>query len=158
MTSDPATARLMKQGLIKKCPPDAQTAGKLIRRAILDLKTARRNLDEDPECTFTYAYRAMMRRGLALMLSRGFRPAAVQKHQTIVTYVETAFVDRHEAALSNFDVLRRKRNRFIYEPDLPCSWKEADEALKTAEDFVAALGELISREQGQPGLDFSKNR
>ncbi len=61
------TGHLIKAGLVKSCPVDVQTVTKLIQRADVDLRTAKRNLDEDNECTYTYAYNAMLRSGLALM-------------------------------------------------------------------------------------------
>jgi hypothetical protein len=40
----------------------------------MDLRTAKRNIDDDEECAYNYAYNAMLRSGLALMFSEGFRP------------------------------------------------------------------------------------
>jgi len=158
MTSDTGARDLSKRGLIKKCPIDTKTAKNLMHRASLDLQTAARNLDQDPECTFTYSYTAMMRSGLALMLSQGFRPAMAKKHQTIVAFVENSLGTVLEDTAGSFDVLRRKRNQFIYEPDLPCSRKEAEEALKTARDFVDVLSQIINKERGQPELEFTQSK
>ena len=38
---------LLKENLIKKCPVDYKAILSLIKRAYTDLKTAKRNLDED---------------------------------------------------------------------------------------------------------------
>lgn len=65
---------LLKEGLIKKCPVDYNAVTKLIKRAYIDLKTAKRNIDDDEECAYNYAYNAMLRSGLALMFTEGFRP------------------------------------------------------------------------------------
>jgi len=87
MTSERGLRELMKRGSIRRCPADHRAAANLIYRASTDLRTAERNLDVDPECAFTYSYTAMMRSGLALMFSRGYRPVAGNKHQTIVQFV-----------------------------------------------------------------------
>lgn len=65
---------LLKEGLIKKCPVDYKAIMNLIKRAFTDLKTAKKNLEIDEECAYNYAYNAMLRSGLAVMLSEGFRP------------------------------------------------------------------------------------
>jgi hypothetical protein len=49
----------LTQGLIKKCPVDWKAINNLIRRAYIDLKTATRNMDDDEECAYNYAYNAM---------------------------------------------------------------------------------------------------
>ena len=54
----PSEDRLERQGLIKKCPIDRKAIESLLGRAEIDLKTARRNLEDDPECAHTFAYRA----------------------------------------------------------------------------------------------------
>jgi len=60
---------LLKEDLIKKCPVDYKAVMNLINRAFTDLETAKRNLDDDEECAYNYAYNAMLRSGLALMFS-----------------------------------------------------------------------------------------
>ncbi len=42
---------LLRQGLIKKCLLDWKSINNLIKRAYTDLKTAKRNIDDDEECT-----------------------------------------------------------------------------------------------------------
>lgn len=62
---------LLKEEIIRPCPVDFRAISKLMSRALVDLKTAERNLNEDEECAFTYAYNAMLWAGLALMFSEG---------------------------------------------------------------------------------------
>jgi hypothetical protein len=52
--------------------------------------------------------------------------------------------------------MRRKRHRFIYEPDIPCSRKEAEDALKTAKEFVDIISRLIRDGNPQTEFDFGK--
>jgi len=52
--------------------------------------------------------------------------------------------------------MRKKRNRFIYEPDIPCSMKEAKDALKTAEEFVEKILKLIKENLPQKEFNFKK--
>jgi uncharacterized protein (UPF0332 family) len=145
---------LLKQGLIKKCPIDWNAINSLINRAYADLKTAERNINDDEECTYNCAYNAMLRSGLALMFSHGFRPEIKDKHLTIVKFVGSVLGDRFKRVVNNYDFMRKKRHRFIYEPDIPCSRKEAEDALKTAKGFVDTICKLISDEHPQIKFKF----
>ncbi len=134
---------LLDQGLIKKCPVDWKAINNLIKRAYTDLKTAKRNIDDDEECAYTYAYNAMLRSGLALMFCKGYRPEIKDKHLTIVKFASQILGKRFKEVINNYDYMRRKRHRFIYDPDIPCSRKEAEDALKTAKSFVDIISEMI---------------
>jgi len=126
----------------------------LIKRAFTDLETAKRNLRADEECAFNYAYNAMLRSGLALMFSKGFRPEIKDKHLTVVRFATSILGHEFKTLTNNYDFMRRKRHRFIYEPEIPCSTQEAEDALKTAKDFVNAIYKLIKKKNPQLELDF----
>jgi len=145
---------LLQQGLIKPCPTDWKAIGNLIGRAHTDLKTAERNMDDDAECAYNYAYNAMLRSGLALMFSEGFRPEVAKKHLTTVKFASSILGDKFSEAINAYDIMRRKRHRFIYEPEIPCSSEEAHEALEAATKFVNTIRELIRKKNPQLQLDF----
>jgi hypothetical protein len=46
---------LLRQALIKTCPGDWKVITNLMKRAYADLETAKRNLEDDPECAYNYA-------------------------------------------------------------------------------------------------------
>jgi len=139
MIYKPSKQDLLRQGLIKQSPVDRRAIENLLGRAEIDLKTAKRNLDEDPECTHTYSYRAMLRSGQALMLSEGYRPDIKNKHKTVVQFADVALDDQQQDLVDDFDQIRRKRHALFYEPDIPCSRIEAEHALKTARSFVKTV-------------------
>jgi len=147
-------ADLIDNGLIKKCPIDFKVIFNLLKRASIDLRTAERNLNEDEECTYNYAYNAMLRSGFALMLSEGFRPEIKDKHLTIVKFTSLALGKNFEKIINNYDFMRRKRNRLIYEPDIPCSRKEADDALKMAQEFTEIVNKIIKSKNPQIEFDL----
>ncbi|MGB3341695.1 MAG: HEPN domain-containing protein [bacterium] len=136
---------LLKQGLIKKCPVDWKAVNNLIKRAYTDLKTAERNISDDEECAHNYAYNAMLRSGLALMFSTGFRPEIRDKHLTIVRFTSSILGIKFRKIINDYDFMRRKRHRFVYEPDIPCSGKEASDALRTAKKFVNIISKMIEK-------------
>jgi len=53
-----------------------------------------------------------------------------------------------------FDNMRRKRNQFTYDPSLPVSELEAKNALKTAEEFIEKIIELVKKEDPQQKFNF----
>ncbi|MFH0771000.1 MAG: HEPN domain-containing protein [Candidatus Omnitrophota bacterium] len=136
---------LLKEGLIKKCPVDGKAIENLLKRASTDLKTAKRNLEADEECAYNYAYNGMLRSGLALMFSEGYRPEIKDKHQTIVRFASAILGEEFKTLINDYDFMRKKRNRFIYEPSIPCSIKEARDAINTAEEFVNQIAKLIKK-------------
>lgn len=145
---------LLKQGLVKKCPVDWKAINNLTKRAYTDLKTAKRNIDDDEECAYNYAYNAMLRSGLALMFSEGFRPEIKEKHLTIVKFTSSILGKKFKKVINDYDFMRRKRHRFIYEPNIPCSRKEAKDALKTAKELVDIISKLIRKKNPQKEFDF----
>ena len=145
---------LLKQGLIKKCPINLNAIKNLLKRSSTDLKTARRNLELDEECAYNYAYNALLRSGLALMFSLGFRPDIKDKHLTVVRFSSAILGNEFKQLINAYDFMRKKRHRFIYEPDIPCSRKEAKDAIKTAKEFVDKISNIISVENPQYKFKF----
>ncbi|UCD14999.1 MAG: HEPN domain-containing protein [Candidatus Omnitrophota bacterium] len=145
---------LLKENIIKKCLIDYKIIKNLINRAHVDLNTAKRNLDDDEECAYTYAYNALLRSGLALMFNEGFRPEIKNKHLTVIKFASSILGNKFGRIINNYDFMRRKRHRFIYEPDIPCSKKEAEEAIKTAREFVGIISKLIKEKNPQMEFNF----
>jgi len=154
MRSKDTKASLLKEGAAKRCPADYKAVDNLLKRAHVDLKTARRNIRDDEECAYTFAYNGMLRAGLALMFSEGFRPDIKNKHQNIVRFASCILGKEYKNLINDYDRMRRKRNRFIYEPDVPCSMKEAEDALKTADEFVRNIAKLIRKKHPQKEFSF----
>jgi uncharacterized protein (UPF0332 family) len=147
-------ATLLREGVIKKCQTDYRTIDNLLKRAQMDLVTAIRNTSEDEECSYTYAYNSMLRSGLALMNLEGYRPNIRDKHLTIVRFVSSIFGEEYANVINNYDFMRRKRNSLIYEPDIPCSKKEAEDAIKTAQEFVEIISKHIRSKYPQKEFDL----
>lgn len=98
----------------------------------------------------------MLHSGLALMFSEGFRPEIKDKHLTIVKFISSVLGGEFKQVINDYDFMRRNRHRFIYEPDIPCSRKEAEYALKTAKKLVNIIGKLIQEKNPQIEFDFYK--
>lgn len=144
--------QLLKEGCIKNCPVDYKAILKLIDRAYVDIETANRNLDKDNDCTYNYAYNAMLHSGLALMFNEGYRPEIKNKHLTIVQFVSLILGEKFGKLVNDYDFMRRKRHTLIYEPGIPCSFKEAENALLSAKGFVEIIDKKIKEKNPQKGL------
>ena len=138
-------ASLKKSGIILKAPVDYASIDNLIQRSGKDLITAGRNLDIDEECAFTYAYNAMLHCGLALMNSQGYRPNHTDKHKNIVRFCDAFLGDEFAELINIYDYMRKSRNKYLYEPDIPCTRKEADEVLKSATAFLKKISDIIKK-------------
>jgi len=50
--------------------------------------------------------------------------------------------------------MRKKRHQFIYEPDIPCTLKEAEDVIKIAEEFFKKIAAIIRKKKPQQELDL----
>ena len=144
---------LLKENLIKKGRVDFNAITEFINRAKKDLDTAERNLGIDDDCTYNYAYNAMLHSGIALMNSYGYRPEIKNKHLTVIRFAGTVLEKKLDYLLKMYNNMRKKRHRFIYEPFTPCTKKEAQDAIKSATKFVKEISGLIK--VNNPGRKFN---
>ncbi|MDP8253362.1 MAG: HEPN domain-containing protein [Candidatus Kaelpia aquatica] len=154
MSYNNSKEHLLKEGVIKKCAVDHKAIRNLLKRAYVDLKTAERNYGLDEECAYTYAYNALLRTGLALILSHGFRPDVKNKHLTVIKFATDVLGNEFKQLIRAYDIMRKKRHKFIYEPAIPCSAQEAKNAMKIAQEFVDKVFQKISAEDPQHKLKF----
>lgn len=136
---------LLNKGLIKKQTIDFKSIKYLLLRSKKDLVVAKKNLAIDEEVTYNYAYLAMLRCGRALMFLKGYRPDDGAQHKTVIDFVAVLLGSSFTELTDKFDIMRRKRNQFTYDPFLPISKTEAENALKSAEEFVAKAIELVKK-------------
>lgn len=145
---------LLNKGLIKKQTIDFNQIKMLLLRAKKDLMVARKNLVIDEEVAYNYAYLSMLRCGRALMFLKSFRPDDGQQHKTVIDFTAVILDPQYSALLTKFDMMRRKRNQFTYDPLLPVSRTEAENAIKSAEEFAAKITEFIKKENPQLTIGF----
>lgn len=146
--------RLLNGGLIKKQEVNFNQIDALLFRAKKDLIASKVNLEIDEEVTYNYAYLAMLRCGRAIMFMEGYRPTDGQQHKTVIEFTGKILGEKFINIVKKFDNMRRKRNQFTYDPSLPVSKLEAKNALKTAEEFVKKIMELVKKENPQQKFNF----
>lgn len=97
----------------------------------------------------------MLRCGRSIVFMKEYRSVDGQQHKTIIELSGEILGEEFKSIVKKFDRMRRKRNQFTYDPFLPVSKIEAENALKTAEEFVKIVLKLIQKEN--PQLRFSFN-
>jgi uncharacterized protein (UPF0332 family) len=147
-------ASLKRDGFIKECPIDIKTINNLIKRSFKDIETAKRNLEIDNDCSYNYAYNAILHAGLAFMESKGYRPDIIGKHTIIVKFINVVLGKKFSGLINNYDFMRKKRHKFIYEPDIPCSKFEAEKAINTATELIEIIKKYLKENNPQLSFDF----
>jgi len=111
--------------------------------AMRDIGTARKIVGDDSDWGYNIAYNAMLQAARALMFSKGYRPIGEGQHATTIQFSRIVLGDDFTSILEFMDRMRRKRNRAVYDMAGLVSSKEATEAIKTAENFVYAILEIL---------------
>ena len=146
---------MLNQGLIKKQKVDFSHIEALLLRAQKDIVAAKANLEIDEEVTYNYAYLAMLRCGRSIVFMKGYRSVDGQQHKTIIELSGEILGEEFKSIVKKFDRMRRKRNQFTYDPFIPVSKIEAENALKTAENFVKIVFQLVQKENPQLRFGFN---
>jgi len=131
----------------EKIPYDQNLVNNALQLAERDIKTANDVYNNrDLDWAFSIAYNAMLQAGRALMFSEGYRPKGEYKHVSVIDFVKNKFGNEFaEKILFMFNKIRKKRHIAVYEQVNIISEEEAKTALKTAQDFVSKVEELLKK-------------
>ena len=154
MSYEATIKTFLNQGLIKKQKVDFSHIESLLLRAKKDIAAAKANLIIDEEVSYHYAYLAMLRCGRAIVFIKGFRSIDGQQHKTIIELSGEILGVDYNNIIRKFDRMRRKRNQFTYDPLIPVSLTEAEDALKTAEEFVENIFKFVRKINPQLKLEY----
>lgn len=126
---------LESKGLLKKERIGIDQAKALLVNASKNIVASEKNLSIDEEACYTLAYNAMLKIARALVFLQGYRPSDGQQHKTTIEVAGEILGKEFSELINMFNLMRKKRNQFTYDPMLPISLTEAKNALKTANDF-----------------------
>lgn len=115
MDYDTFVNNLLEERLIKKQRVGFIQIEKTLIRAKKDLNTAKIIIETDEAMAYTAAYDAMLRAGRAFIFMKGFRPSERYQHKTVVDFMAFSFGARYKSLMELFDMMRKKRNKFLYE-------------------------------------------
>ncbi|MGB9598901.1 MAG: HEPN domain-containing protein [Minisyncoccales bacterium] len=132
----------------KKISP--QEVERALGKAYKCLKAAELLLKKDvDESVFKEAYDAMLLAGRALMFSLGLRPRTVGSHTITINFCWEYLGADFKTLIEKFRKMKKKRNYLVYGIGLVISRTEAENALKTAKEFVGKISKLIQKKSPQ---------
>ena len=145
--------KLVKEGLLRKEKIGFDQINKILERVYRNIRSAKVLLKEDDEeGSFQFAYEAMLSAGRALVFSYGLRPRAIGSHKIVVDFAEEILGNRYKILTRKFNKMRKKRNYLIYGIGLVISKTEAENAIKSAEEFIERIKEAIQKKNPQKKL------
>lgn len=144
---------LIKKGLLKEERIGPDQVNKVLVRVYRSVKSAKTlNKDGDETGCFQFSYQAMLLAGRALVFSYGFRPRTQGSHKTVVDFTEAVIGKDYKILIKKFDKMRKKRHYLIYGIELDISKTEAENAIKTAEEFIEKIKVFIQKRNPQKKL------
>ncbi len=137
--------KLLRDRKIEPIKTDRILVTKTFNLALRDVKTAKRNLENnDYDWALVIAYNSMLQVGRALMFSKGYRPAGEYRHVGVVGFVHEVFgKEMSDRMIDVFNRARKKRHRVVYEEADIVSMDEAKNAVKFAEEFIERVKTIL---------------
>jgi len=140
---------LSKKGYLKPEKIGFDQISALLKSAKKNISAARKNLEIDEETCYTMAYSSMIKIGRALIFLQGYRPDDGQQHKTTIEVAGEVLGTDFSDLIEKFDKMRKKRNQFTYDPLIPLSQREVDDALFCAENFYNKVKDWLEKENPQ---------
>jgi uncharacterized protein (UPF0332 family) len=134
---------LLSDGRIKKVGPDARQARECLSVAKRDLLLAKKLMGSDFDWVFSIAYNSMLQSARALMFAEGYAATGENQHKTAVDYIDAKLGTKMQGKIEQFDDMRKKRHRAVYEKAGIVSEFEAKHAIESAEAFLSKIEEKI---------------
>ena len=107
-----------------------------------DLKSARDSFNSNNfEWAMSIAYSGVLRMGRNLMFYMGYRPIGKEHHKNVFEFLKSCKLDK--GLVRYFNIIRIKRNNFIYRDVDNISKTEAQEIIEKAEEFVQDIRTFV---------------
>jgi len=91
----------------------------------------------------TVAYEAVLRLGINLMNSLGYRAIGIEHHRNVFEFLRV--LDINKDLIDFFDMIRKRRNDFVYRDADVVGEIEAKEIIKKSEDFVREIRTFVQK-------------
>lgn len=122
---------------------------KHIESAFQDLKEARATFPVSDKAAYLFAYTAMLKIGRALLFLKGYRPRGQGQHETVAQAAGFILGKDFESLTRQFNQMRQKRNKLIYDIGGLVSHAEADEAFRAAEKYLEKVRRFMEEQDPQ---------
>lgn len=127
---------------------------KHIQSAYQDLKEARNTFPVSDKAAYLFAYTAMLKIGRALLFLKGYRTKGEGQHDAVVRLAGTTLGIGYEALTRQFNRMREKRNKLIYDIGGLVSHAEAEQAFKAAEQYLEKVRRVMEKQDPQLKFDL----
>jgi uncharacterized protein (UPF0332 family) len=127
---------------------------KHIESAFQDLKEARTTFPVSDKAAYLFAYTAMLKIGRALLFLKGYRPKGQGQHETVVKVAGFTLGKDFESLTRQFNLMRQKRNKLIYDIGGVVSHEEAKKAFAAAEKYLEDVQQFMKKADPQLKLDL----
>lgn len=145
--------KLLENNSLQKKGISFEEVNKVLAKADKSLRAAEFLLEKDlDESVFKEAYDAMILASRALMFSLGVKPRTVGAHLITINFCELYLGASFKILIEKFKKMRQKRNYIIYGAGLVISKTEAENALKTAREFIEKIKDDIQKKNPQKKL------
>lgn len=125
-----------------------------VRAAYQDLAEARITFPVSDRAAYLFAYTAMLKIGRAVLFLHGYRPKGLGQHETVAEIAGALLGKGFSALTERFDRMRKRRNLLIYEVGGLLSHADAEDAFKTAEQYLDKVRHHMDRQDPQLRLEF----
>jgi uncharacterized protein (UPF0332 family) len=144
--------KLESEGFLKKEKIGIDQIRALLMSAAKNIIASEKNLAIDEEACYTLAYNAMLKTARALVFLQNYRPSDGRQHMTTIEVAGKILGNEFRDLMNMFNMMRKKRNQFTYDPMLPLSLTEAKNALKTANKFHNKVRNFLADKYPQLNL------
>ncbi len=148
--------KLIERGFLRAEQIGVDQIKALLKNAKKNIFAAQKNLEIDEETCYTMAYNAMLKTARTLVFLQGFRPIDGQQHKITIEIAGKILGKNFGNLIDQLDKMRKKRNQFTYDPLIPLSRQEANNALKNTVDFYKKVKNFL--EQNSPQLKLFKDK
>ena len=149
MTTD--SVKIYKdKGLLEPFKIERAQIAKYIQAAYQDLNEAKTTFKVSDKAAYLFAYTAMLKIGRALLFLKGYRPKGPAQHETVVEAANSILGSGFKELTRQFDAMRKKRNRLIYDIGDLVSHSDAEKAFKAADEYVNRVRKFM--EDNDPQL------
>jgi len=145
--------KLLENNSLQKKEVSFEEVNRVLNKAYKSLRAAEFLLKKDvDESVFKEAYDAMILASRALMFSLGVRPRTIGAHTITINFCELYLGKKFKTLIEKFKKMKKKRNYLIYGIGLVISKTEAENALKTAKEFIEKIKYIIQANNPQKKL------
>ena len=146
--------RLLDEKRLESFKVERSQVAKHIESAFLDLKEARATFLVSDKAAYLFAYTAMLKIGRALLFLKGYRPKGQGQHEAVIHTAGFVLGKGFESLTRQFNQMRQKRNKLIYDIGGLVSHTESEEAFLAAEKYLEKVRQVMEAEDPQLKLGF----